>query len=117
MSFTYSIRLTALLGVYALALLVSTSHAEPVNTDIRLKAGFCINCHNANDTTSAIPNLLGRPKSELHDQLMAFKTESAPTNTIMTRLISGFTNEDISALAQYFSQQTPPSSGITNNRK
>lgn len=119
MSFlSYLSRLTALLSLSVASLFTSTSQAEPVRADIQLKAGFCINCHSATtDPVSVIPSLLGRPATELRTQLMAFKAGSAPTNTIMTRLVSGFSDEDLAAIALYLSQQTPSTAISTNEHK
>lgn len=72
--------------------------------DVRLQASACVNCHQTH--TSAIPTIAGRPESVLREQLLAFKADRAPS-TIMHRLVAGYEESQLRALAKYFSQQAP----------
>lgn len=79
--------------------------AQPT-IDVTIPAASCVNCHTTNShTSSAIPQIAGQSEEVLRAQLLAFKSATPPQHTtIMDRLISGFTDEEIAALAHYFSQ-------------
>ncbi|MCQ9616144.1 hypothetical protein L1889_05030 [Paenalcaligenes niemegkensis] len=74
--------------------------------DVSILAGACANCHGTDGRSPGlIPSIAGRPESVLLSQLRAFKSDNPPANTtIMNRLVKGFSDEEIAALAQHFSQ-------------
>lgn len=76
--------------------------------DVTVQAGSCVNCHIADERApSVIPNIAGQPEELLLAQLLAFKSETPPPNTtIMSRLVQGFSDDEIAALAKHFSQVT-----------
>ncbi|MBY0431196.1 MAG: c-type cytochrome [Rhodospirillales bacterium] len=70
-------------------------------------AGTCFNCHGTEGRTSAaIPGLAGLEKDYLATALKAYKDGSREA-TIMHQLAKGYTDEEILALADYFSQVKP----------
>lgn len=74
--------------------------------DVSVLAGACANCHGTDGRSpGSIPSIAGRPESVLKSQLLAFKSDAPPAGTtVMSRLVKGYSDEQISALAQYFSQ-------------
>ena len=84
--------------------------------DVSVLAGACANCHGTDGRSpGSIPSIAGRPESILKAQLLAFKSDNPPAGTtVMGRLAQGFSDEQISALAQYFSQvsKLPPAQEV-----
>ncbi|MCE1240471.1 MAG: c-type cytochrome [Azonexaceae bacterium] len=83
-------------------------HAAPP-TDAERTVGYyaanCFNCHGTEGkAVSAIPAIAGRDRQYLEETLKAFKagTKSA---TIMHQLAKGYTDEELAALADYFSRR------------
>ena len=73
--------------------------------DVSLMAGNCLNCH-VSDIKSAtsIPVIAGKPEAVLKAQLLAYKSDQTPAGTtIMNRLAKGYSDDEIAALAAYFS--------------
>lgn len=97
--------------IFSLALIIlsgltpSIAHAQ-TTVDISIPANTCLNCHMADaNPARAIPPIAGQPEAVLRAQLRAFKSETPPPHTtIMDRLVSGFDDDELTALAQYFSQ-------------
>lgn len=81
--------------------------------DVTVQAASCANCHGTDGRSpGVIPTIAGRSESILLDQLLAFKSDNPPANTtIMNRLIKGFSDEEIAALAKHFSQIDATKSG------
>ncbi|WP_141396427.1 c-type cytochrome [Polaromonas sp. AET17H-212] len=70
----------------------------------RALAATCANCHGTDGRTvdgSAIPSLVGMPKSYMIMQFNAFKDGSRPA-TVMHQLSKGFTDQQIDSIATYF---------------
>lgn len=68
-------------------------------------ARACNNCHGFNGVSAggAMPSIAGLPEAYLKNIMMEWKTgKRASAN--MTRLISGYTDEEIAALAKHFAQ-------------
>jgi cytochrome c553 len=91
------------LGV-SLGLVQSAAAQSPA--DVVVLAGPCANCHGTDGRSPGqIVSLAGRPEALLLSQLKAFKSEAPPPGTtIMNRLAKGYTDEQIAALASYFSK-------------
>jgi sulfide dehydrogenase cytochrome subunit len=71
----------------------------------RNRAAACANCHGTNGASiQGMPNLAGRERAYLVQQMQDFKTGKRPA-TIMHQLAKGYTDEQIDALAAYFSAQ------------
>jgi cytochrome c553 len=68
-------------------------------------AAACANCHGTNGASvQGMPNLAGQQRTYLVQQMQDFKTGKRPA-TIMHQLAKGYTDEQIDALAAYFSAQ------------
>ncbi len=96
------IRLAAilLLGVSASA----TMAQDSATLHLRALAATCANCHGTDGRTvdgSAIPSLVGMPKSYMIMQIKAFKEGTRPA-TVMHQLSKGFTDQQIDSIATYF---------------
>lgn len=100
----------ALLAPAAIAQTVpaaSAAAAGPSVQDISLIAGTCANCHGPDGrSTGGIPSLRGVNERHLLQRLQAFKTGTATDATVMTRLMKGYDDAQIAALAQWFSKET-----------
>jgi cytochrome subunit of sulfide dehydrogenase len=68
-------------------------------------AAACANCHGTNGASQqGMPRLTGHQRAYLAQQMRDFKTGKRPA-TIMHQLAKGYTDEQIDALAAYFSAQ------------
>ncbi|MBT8122797.1 MAG: hypothetical protein KJO10_09705 [Gammaproteobacteria bacterium] len=88
-----------------IALLVFTGIASAEdNLRGRTIASACFGCHGAaSESGSAIPPIIaGAPAKFIEGSLIAFREDRRPS-TIMGRIAKGYTDEDIAAVAQYFS--------------
>lgn len=89
-----------LMGVGAGASLAQD--AQALHT--RALAATCANCHGTDGRTvdgSAVPSLVGMPKSYMLTQMKAFKDGSRPA-TVMHQLAKGYTDQQIESIATYF---------------
>lgn len=95
-----------LAGLAAVVVLLSgAAHAQTIS-DVAVLAGSCANCHSDGRTTGSIPPLAGRPAQTLAALLKSYKGDTPPPGTtIMNRLAKGYTDEQIEALAKYFSEK------------
>lgn len=87
------------------------SLANPAATSLRVQdvavlAASCANCHGPDGrSTGVIPQLRGLPEAHLLQRLQAFKAGTAKDATVMTRLTKGYDDEQLKALAQWFSKK------------
>lgn len=80
--------------------------AGPSVQDIALVAGTCANCHGPDGrSTGGIPSLRGVHERHLLARMQAFKAGTATDATVMTRLMKGYDDAQIHALAQWFSKE------------
>lgn len=89
-----------LMGVTASA----TMAQDSATLHLRALAATCANCHGTDGRTvdgSAIPSLVGMPKSYMIMQIKAFKEGTRPA-TVMHQLSKGFTDQQIDSIATYF---------------
>ncbi|MCD8514259.1 MAG: hypothetical protein LRY63_13955 [Nitrincola sp.] len=85
----------------AAATLVQADEIPPAQ--VKLMAGTCANCHGTDGKLAgAIPAIAGRPATVLEAQLLAFKQGLQPNTTVMDRIAKGFTDAELSALANHF---------------
>lgn len=85
---------------------VAASAAGPTVQDISLIAGTCANCHGPDGrSTGGIPSLRGVNERHLLARMQAFKAGTATDATVMTRLMKGYDDAQIQALAQWFSKE------------
>lgn len=74
--------------------------------DVAVLAATCANCHGPDGrSTGGIPTLRGLPETHLLQRLQAFKAGTAKDATVMTRLAKGYDDEQLQALAQWFSKK------------
>ena len=74
--------------------------------DVAVLAASCANCHGPDGrSTGVIPQLRGLPETHLLQRLQAFKAGTAKDATVMTRLAKGYDDEQLKALAQWFSKK------------
>jgi sulfide dehydrogenase cytochrome subunit len=66
----------------------------------------CMGCHGADgvSTGPGIPTIAGIPESNFVDVMNAYKSGEA-YSTIMGRIATGYSDEEIEAMAKYFSKQ------------
>ena len=87
--------------------LAGAAHAQQQTaTDLhnRATAAMCANCHGTDGRTvdgSAIPSLVGMPKSYQIMQMKAFKDGSRPA-TVMHQIVKGLTDAQIETIADYY---------------
>jgi cytochrome c553 len=68
-------------------------------------AAACANCHGTNGVSlQGMPSLAGQQQAYLVQQMQDFRAGKRPA-TIMHQLAKGYTDEQIEALAAYFSAQ------------
>ena len=95
--------LAALASCAAFASPVSAQGADP-NLGRNLAAA-CANCHGPNGVSQqGMPSLAGQQGSQLAQQMRDFRAGKRPA-TIMHQLAKGYSDEQIDALATYFSAQ------------
>lgn len=76
--------------------------------DVAVLAASCANCHGPDGrSTGGIPQLRGLPEQHLLQRLQAFKAGTAKDATVMTRLAKGYDDEQLKALATWFSKEAP----------
>lgn len=101
--------LVLLAGIAPAALIAATpwsgARAQGV-LDVSLLAGTCLNCHVSDPKlATSIPVIAGKPEAVLKAQLLAYKSSQAPAGTtIMNRLAKGYSDDEVAALAAYFSK-------------
>lgn len=95
--------LASAIGLFALVAL--PAQAQGPATPFPYFVANCFNCHGTEGRiNSAIPSIAGRDKAYLEETLKAFKVGSKSA-TIMHQLAKGYTDEEITVLADYFSKQ------------
>ncbi len=88
----------------------AAAHADTPNPaaatlQLQVLSAVCANCHGTDGNQGgAVPVIAGRPASVLESQLLAFKRGEEPRATVMPRLTSGYTDDELAALADYFSR-------------
>jgi len=94
------------LSVFLTSQVISNLHANE-------QAQVCAACHGATGISSdqTVPNLAGQHKVYLISQLKAFKSKQR-NNAIMNAIAANLSDDDINALATFFSQQSKDKSQI-----
>lgn len=95
--------LTLLLGLAVACPTVAQEHSDGEQL-----GQACTSCHGLDGVSAgAIPTIAGQPADEIVAKLAAFRDQSADA-TIMNRIARGYTDDEIAALADYFSQLSAP---------
>jgi len=101
------IRRKALPGFVFLASALAAPALAADSEDGRNAAATCAACHGTfGKSQGAMPNLAGQHKDYLIKQMQEFKSGQRPA-TVMHQLAKGFSDEQIAAMAEYFSRQKP----------
>ncbi len=96
--------LVAALALGAALTLPALAQGPDPNLGRNLSAA-CANCHGTNGASQqGMPSLAGQQRTYLAQQMRDFKNGKRPA-TIMHQLAKGYTDEQIDALAAYFSAQ------------
>lgn len=66
----------------------------------------CAPCHGTNgqEFTEAMPTIAGMPENQIIESMIAFREGTRPA-IIMDRVSRGFTDEEIKAMAAFFTKQ------------
>lgn len=100
-------RMAALVAVACIGFAASggTPVAAQSDDDVSVLAGTCANCHGTDGRSPGpIDSIAGAPYRVLKAQLEAFKAGEVSQATIMSRLARGYSDEQLDALARYFSE-------------
>jgi sulfide dehydrogenase cytochrome subunit len=91
-----------------LAMYAGGAHAQAQTPDaaqVRSWAAACANCHGTNGQAQpGMESLAGANKDDLTKKMLDFKAGRKPA-TIMHQLAKGYTDDQIQAIAAYFSVQ------------
>jgi sulfide dehydrogenase cytochrome subunit len=92
------------LAACVLATISGWGQAQPVDPlQVRSMAASCATCHGTNGVAqTGNESLAGVNKDELLKKMLDFKTGKKPA-TIMHQLSKGYSDEQLAALASYFS--------------
>lgn len=72
---------------------------------VQVLAGPCANCHGPGGRSpGAIPSIAGLPEDAAAKQMLAFREDADPSATVMPRLMKGFDEDEIRALARWFAE-------------
>jgi cytochrome c553 len=96
----------ALAGAALLMLGTAPDALAADDLQLQVLAASCANCHGTDGNSSgAIPRIGGRPQAALARQLRAFKAGTVEGITVMTRIATGYSDEQLDALARYFAER------------
>ena len=81
---------------------------EPDRAALQVLAGPCANCHGPDGhSPGAIPSIAGLPAEEATAKMLAFRDGQDPAATVMPRLMKGYDEAQIRALAEWFEKVDP----------
>jgi cytochrome subunit of sulfide dehydrogenase len=101
------IRRKCLPGFVLLASVLAAPASAADSEDGRNLAATCAACHGTfGKSQGFMPTLAGQHKDYLILQMQEFKLGERPA-TVMHQLAKGFSDEQIAAMAEYFSKQKP----------
>ena len=92
------------------ALAATAGDLEELKAYGRHLAGECTSCHRIDGVPSAIPSILGKPQEEFIMLLTAYRN-GTKTNPVMVSVAKSLDNEQMAALAAYFSSLPAGGSG------
>ncbi len=97
---------TKYLVILAISGLVCNAALAEENYRGRTIAAACFGCHGAGGAggSGIPPVIMGAPTAYIEASMKAFRDGSRPS-TIMQRIAKGYTDEDITAVAEYFAAQ------------
>ena len=72
---------------------------------VQVLAGPCASCHGPDGRSpGAIPSIAGLPEATAAERMLAFRDDADPAATIMPRLMKGYDEAQIRALAHWFAE-------------
>lgn len=86
-------------GIAASMMFLIGPNATAEVSEGRLATESCFSCHNSGGSNT--PTLVGYPPEMIVSQMKAFRDGSRPA-TLMNRLASGYTDEQIEAMGRYW---------------
>ena len=94
--------------VMALAAAAALAQAQSPDPNLaRNIASACANCHGTNGVSKGgIPSLAGQSRADLVSKMQDFKA-GRTAGTIMPQLAKGYSDQEIDAMAGWFSVQKP----------
>lgn len=92
--------------VMLMGALIAQAATSP-NDSVSEKASLCVACHGqqGNSTNPEWPNIAGQHRAYLLKQLHDFKAGKTRNSSIMAGIIASLSDEDMSKLATFYSQQ------------
>lgn len=96
-----------LIAAAGIMMLPAVSYSATI-TNAEMSATTCFSCHGpeGKNVGGSIPSLAGYPASVMATQLMAFKNGER-ANTVMTRHVKGYTEQELIDIANYFGTLKP----------
>lgn len=89
-------------SAWVLGALLLASLTSPAWSQASLLAQGCLGCHGLGGAGSGgIPGLAGRDRADLLAAMAAFRANERPA-TIMNRIVRGYTEAEVAAIASYF---------------
>ena len=104
--FTYRVGAYVAVGTLFAMAFIGTAQAQTADTNTRYLAANCANCHGTNGASNVAGafQLAGLKADYFVEQMKAFK-EGKRQASIMHQISKGYSDEQITALAVYFSKQ------------
>ena len=97
------IRFVSVLGLVAGASLAQAQELDPAA--VQVLAGPCASCHGPDGhSPGAIPSIAGLAEEQATERMLAFRNGTDPTATVMPRLMKGYDEAQIRALARWFTE-------------
>jgi len=92
-----------LAGTFALAVTLQPDRAGAEMASGVVLANTCFSCHGPDgNSAGAMPTIAGKSEQFIASQLRSFRAAD-PEVTVMGRIAKGFSDEEIKALATFFS--------------
>lgn len=95
-----------LLSILLLAAGLGAARAQELDpAAVQVLAGPCANCHGPGGRSpGAIPPIAGLPADAAAKRMLAFREGADPSATVMPRLMKGYGEDEIRALARWFAE-------------
>ncbi len=92
---------------FAAALAIGASGHALAASAAPAGASSCSGCHaHAEGVDTPVPRLAGRNAEEMTAQMEAFRS-GKQASTVMDRIVKGFSESELRAIAQWYAQQKP----------
>lgn len=95
-----------IVSILVLATGLSAAQAQDVDpAAVQVLAGPCASCHGPDGRShGAIPSIAGLDEQRAVDRMLSFRADADPAATIMPRLMKGYDEAEIRALARWFAE-------------